>query len=47
MAEIRVENLKKNFGEFVAVRDSSFTVRNGEFFCLLGRPAAARPRRCA
>ena len=36
MAEIRVENLKKNFGEFIAVRDSSFTVRDGEFFCLLG-----------
>ena len=36
MAEIRVENLKKNFGDFVAVRDSSFTVRDGEFFCLLG-----------
>src|SRR4249919_3220218 len=36
MAEIRVENLKKNFGEFIAVRDSSFTVRDGDFFCLLG-----------
>ena len=36
MAEIRVEHLEKNFGEFVAVRDSSFTVRDGEFFCLLG-----------
>ena len=36
MAEIRVEHLQKSFGEFVAVRDSSFTVRDGEFFCLLG-----------
>jgi multiple sugar transport system ATP-binding protein len=36
MAEIRVENLQKAFGDFLAVRDSSFTVRNGEFFCLLG-----------
>ena len=36
MAEIRVEHLGKSFGEFVAVRDSSFTVRDGEFFCLLG-----------
>src|SRR6516165_10396159 len=36
MAEIRVENLHKAFGDFVAVKDSSFTVENGEFFCLLG-----------
>ncbi|MBS7537818.1 ABC transporter ATP-binding protein [Ancylobacter lacus] len=36
MAEIRVRNLHKAFADFVAVRDSSFTVRDGEFFCLLG-----------
>ena len=36
MAEIRVQNLHKAFGNFVAVRDSTFTVRDGEFFCLLG-----------
>ena len=36
MAEIRVENLHKAFGDFVAVRDSSFTVAPGTFFCLLG-----------
>jgi multiple sugar transport system ATP-binding protein len=36
MAEIRVENLRKAFGDFVAVRDSSFTVADGEFVCLLG-----------
>ena len=36
MAEIRVEHLHKRFGEFIAVRDSTFTVRDGEFFCLLG-----------
>ena len=36
MAEIRVEKLHKAFAEFVAVQDSSFTVRDGEFFCLLG-----------
>ena len=33
MAEIRVENLHKAFGDFVAVQDSSFTVEDGEFFC--------------
>jgi multiple sugar transport system ATP-binding protein len=36
MAEIRVENLHKTFGDVVAVRDSTFTVPNGDFFCLLG-----------
>ncbi|MGE3877181.1 MAG: ABC transporter ATP-binding protein [Parvibaculaceae bacterium] len=36
MAEIRVENLKKAFGDFVAVRESSFTIPDGAFFCLLG-----------
>ena len=36
MAEIRIEHLQKAFGDFIAVRDSTFTVRNGEFFCLLG-----------
>jgi multiple sugar transport system ATP-binding protein len=36
MTEIRVDNLMKAFGEFVAVRGSSFTVQDGEFFCLLG-----------
>ncbi len=36
MAEIRVESLHKEFADFVAVQDSNFTVRDGEFFCLLG-----------
>jgi len=36
MAEIRVEHLHKAFGDFTAVRDSTFSVRNGDFFCLLG-----------
>ncbi len=36
MAEIRVQNLHKSFGSFVAVRDSSFTVNSGEFFAMLG-----------
>ena len=35
MAEIRIENLHKAFGDFVAVKDSSFTVGDGEFFCLI------------
>lgn len=36
MAEIKVENIAKNFGEFTAVRESSFTVNDGEFFVMLG-----------
>ncbi|TIW46308.1 MAG: ABC transporter ATP-binding protein, partial [Mesorhizobium sp.] len=36
MAEIRVEHLRKAFGDFVAVQDSSFVVRDGEFFVMLG-----------
>jgi len=36
MAEIRVEHLHKAFGDFAAVKDSTFTIADGAFFCLLG-----------
>ena len=36
MAEIRLDNLQKRFGDFTAVRASSFTIADGEFFVLLG-----------
>lgn len=36
MAEIRLENLHKAFGSFTAVRESSFSIRDGEFFVMLG-----------
>ena len=36
MAEIRVHHLYKAFAEFTAVKNSTFTVNDGEFFCLLG-----------
>lgn len=36
MAEIKVENLHKSFGDFAAVKNSNFTVEDGEFFVLLG-----------
>jgi multiple sugar transport system ATP-binding protein len=36
MAEIRVQQLTKEFAAFTAVKNSSFTVNDGEFFCLLG-----------
>ena len=36
MAEIRIDNLHKAFGDFVAVRDSTMTIEDGHFFVLLG-----------
>jgi multiple sugar transport system ATP-binding protein len=36
MAEIRAQNLRKEFGSFVAVQDSNFVVEDGEFFVMLG-----------
>ncbi|WP_310583898.1 hypothetical protein [Deinococcus sp.] len=35
MAEIVIRNLRKEFGAFVAVKESSFTIGHGEFFMLL------------
>ncbi len=36
MAQIVVKNVKKMFGDFTAVSESSFTIEDGEFFMLLG-----------
>ena len=36
MAEIVIKNLHKAFGDFVAVKESSFTVNDGEFFMRRG-----------
>ncbi|MGK0229789.1 MAG: multiple sugar transport system ATP-binding protein [Gammaproteobacteria bacterium] len=36
MAEIVIKNLQKNFGDFTAVKESSFKIEDGEFFMLLG-----------
>lgn len=36
MAEIIIKNLRKDFGSFNAVKSSSFTIEDGEFFMLLG-----------
>src|SRR3569832_1279003 len=33
---IRVENVTKKFGDFVAVNDVSLSIYQGEIFCLLG-----------
>ncbi|MBN8997998.1 MAG: ABC transporter ATP-binding protein [Rhizobiales bacterium] len=36
MSEIRVENVRKSFGAFTAVKGSTFTIHDGEFFVMLG-----------
>ena len=36
MAQIVIKNIRKEFGDFVAVKESSFTIEDGEFFMLLG-----------
>lgn len=36
MAEIVIRNLRKDFGAFNAVKSSTFTIADGEFFMLLG-----------
>jgi multiple sugar transport system ATP-binding protein len=36
MAQIKVTDLQKAFGDFVAVKGSTFTVEDGEFFVMLG-----------
>ena len=36
MAQIIIQNLHKDFGEFTAVNSSTFTVEDGDFFMLLG-----------
>jgi multiple sugar transport system ATP-binding protein len=36
MAEIQIRNVRKEFGDFIAVNGSSFTIKDGEFFVMLG-----------
>src|ERR1700682_6438036 len=36
MAAIRVENLRKQFGDFAAVKGSTFLIEDGTFFVMLG-----------
>src|ERR1700741_3804383 len=36
MTDIRLDNLRKSFGDFVAVKGSSFTVDDGWFFLMFG-----------
>jgi multiple sugar transport system ATP-binding protein len=36
MAQIMIKNVRKDFGSFTAVKSSTFTIEDGEFFMLLG-----------
>ncbi|WP_029007026.1 ABC transporter ATP-binding protein [Azospirillum halopraeferens] len=36
MAEIRIEHVRKEFGSFIAVQDSTLTIGDGTFFVMLG-----------
>jgi len=36
VANIVIKNLRKDFGDFTAVKESSFSIADGEFFMLLG-----------
>ncbi|MEO0328552.1 MAG: ABC transporter ATP-binding protein [Pseudomonadota bacterium] len=36
MAQIKIKNVRKDFGTFTAVQSSTFTIEDGEFFMLLG-----------
>jgi multiple sugar transport system ATP-binding protein len=36
VAQIIIKNIRKDFGDFNAVKESSFTIEDGEFFMLLG-----------
>ena len=42
MSVVEVEGLHKRYGDFVAVRDLSFTVERGEVFGVLGRNGAGK-----
>ena len=42
MSEVKIENVSKKFGEINAVSNLSFTVKDGEFFVLLGPTGAGK-----
>jgi multiple sugar transport system ATP-binding protein len=42
VSELRVKNLRREFGSVVALEDMSFDVADGEFFCLLGPSSSGK-----
>ncbi len=45
MAILEVDDLRKEYGGFVAVEGSSFSITRGEVFGVVGPNGAERPRR--
>ena len=43
---IAIDHVDKFYGDFQAIKDVSLHIKEGEFFTLLGPPAAERPRFC-
>jgi len=42
MAEVRFENVTKLYGRKMAVKDVSFTIREGEYFSIVGPTGAGK-----
>ena len=42
MSELKVKNLRREFGSVVALEDMTFDVADGEFFCLLGPSSSGK-----
>ena len=42
MSELKVSNLRREFGDVVALEDMSFDVAEGEYFCLLGPSSSGK-----
>jgi len=47
MADVLLRNVVKRYGNYEAVRGISLEIPDSKFVALVGRLAAARPRRCA
>jgi len=46
LASVELRGLTKRYGSVAAVDNVSLKIDHGRLVCLLGPPAAARPRRC-
>ncbi len=42
MAKLELQNITKRFGDITALDNVSFTIKDGEFFCLLGSSGAGK-----